>query len=79
VDRRIDDGAAKNHVFFAGETNVVSFGIEQYLWKSDALNSHADPEHSPVGERVQADSQTTFILPKASITVLRGKVKGLRE
>jgi hypothetical protein len=70
-----DDGAANSHAFFAGETNVISFGIEQYLWKSDALNSHADPEHPPVGGVIEAGVGTSFTLPKASITVIRGKIK----
>jgi hypothetical protein len=76
---QFDDASLKSHAFFSGETSVVSFGIEQYDWKNDALNSHADPEHPPVGSALPADSQTVFTLPKASITVLRGKVKGLRE
>ncbi len=60
---------------FSGPVSVVSFGSEQYEWKSDGLNSHADPDHPPAGGTVEADAATVFTLPKASITVLRGKVK----
>lgn len=62
---------------FSGPVTVTSFGAEQYDWKNDGLNSHADPNGPPVGRKVAATSQTVFTLPKASITVLRGKVKGL--
>ncbi len=57
---------------FRGEVAVTSFGSEQYEWKSDGLNSHADPEHPPVGTRILADDSTVYTLPKASITVIRG-------
>jgi hypothetical protein len=72
---QFEDSATKHREFFTGPVSVVSFGSEQYVWKSDALNSHADPEHPPVGTTVEAGSQTVFTLPKASITVLRGKLK----
>jgi F5/8 type C domain-containing protein len=59
---------------FAGPVAFVTFGSEQYVWINDGPNSHPDPDNPPAGTIVQADSQTTFTLPKASITVLRGKV-----
>jgi F5/8 type C domain len=71
---QFEDPSTKHHEFFAGPVSVVSFGSEQYVWKSDALNSHADPEHPPVGTTIEGGAQTVFTLPKASITVLRGKV-----
>ncbi len=64
---------------FSGPVSVITFGAEQYEWKNDGSNSHADPDDPPVGHRVAATAQTTFNLPKASITVLRGKVKGLPD
>ncbi|HTS34326.1 MAG TPA: discoidin domain-containing protein [Candidatus Solibacter sp.] len=69
------EGPSKHAESFTGPVSVVSFGVEQYLWKSDALNSHADPEHPPVGGSVEANSGTLYVLPRASITVLRGKIK----
>ena len=64
---------------FSGPVAVTTFGSEQYEWKPDGVNSHADPDGPAVGFRVQADSKTTFTLPKASVTVLRGKLKGAPE
>jgi len=54
---------------------VTSFGSEQYVWIPDGVKSHADPNDPPVGFQVNAHHNTTFTLPKASITVLRGKVQ----
>ena len=62
-----------------GKPSVVSFGSEQYVWINDGDQQPRRSRTSAGGHKVQADSQTTFTLPKASITVLRGKVKTPRE
>lgn len=67
------DNAARAF-FFAGPVRVVTFGSEQYVWHDDGPRSHADPDAPPVGKYVTAGSATSFTLPKASITVLRGKI-----
>jgi hypothetical protein len=67
------DGKKKST--FAGNVRVVSFGSDQYHWISDGLNSHADPDHPPVGATIEANGHTEFTLPKASITVIRGKLQ----
>ena len=74
-----EDSAAKWRGSFSGPVNFTTFGSEQYVWKDDGTNSHADPDGPPIGTEFQADSQTTFVLPKASITVLRGKATGHGE
>ena len=74
-----EDGRKKREAFFSGPTTLVTFGSEQYVWINDGPNSHADPDHPPVAWTVEAGSQTTFTIPKASITVLRGRVTGLGE
>jgi F5/8 type C domain len=73
-----DDSKTKNGSF-SGPVRVVTFGSEQYVWINDRLNSHPDPDDPPVATTVTANSGTTFTLPKASITVLRGKINGVRE
>ncbi len=73
-----DDSKNKN-ASFSGPVTFVTFGSEQYVWINDGLNSHADPDDPPVATMITAASGTTFTLPKASITVLRGKVAGIRE
>lgn len=67
-----EDAKRKRQTSFAGPVTLVSFGSEQYVWINDGPNSHPDPDHPPVATLLQGPS--TFTLPKASITVLRGRV-----
>ncbi len=69
-----DDAGGKRTKAFKGPVTAVTFGTEQYQWKDDGPNSHADPDGPPVGTTVMATPATAFTLPKASITVLRGKI-----
>jgi hypothetical protein len=68
-----DDSNSNRSVSFTGPVRLVTFGSEQYVWKNDDPKSHADPDGPPVGRTIDAGRDTTFLLPKASITVLRGK------
>jgi hypothetical protein len=70
---------SKESASFSGPATVVTFGSEQYVWIDNGPNSHADPDHPPVATALEAGSQTAFILPKASITVLRGKVATFKD
>ena len=72
-----ENSVTKQRGFLSGPVEIVTFGSEQYEWIDDGNNSHADPDHPPVGTRVTADAKTVFTLPKASITVLRGKTQGV--
>jgi hypothetical protein len=64
---------------FDGEVRLATFGSEQYVWINDGVNSHADPDGPVVARTLATNAQTTFVLPKASVTVLRGKVPGLDQ
>ena len=75
---RIEDAKSKQDGSFFGPVTLVTFGTDQYVWIDDGPNSHADPDHPPVATVVAAGSQTTFTLPKASITVLRGMVAAFK-
>ena len=68
---------ANRHGYFSGPVNMLTFGSEQYVWHSEGPNSHADPDNPPVTTSMLASTETLFTLPKASVTVLRGKVAGL--
>ena len=68
-----ESGKKESH--FAGDVKVVSFGSEQYVWQD---SGHADPDGPPVTSHVTANAQTNFTLPKASVTVISGKVTGSR-
>ena len=71
-----EESTSGKGVSFGGAVRDVTFGSEQYAWINDGLNSHADPDHPPVAATIAATPETVFILPKASITVLRGKLVG---
>src|SRR5271170_2816866 len=73
---QFEDSKSKQNVSFSGPVAFVTFGSEQYVWINDGPESHADPDHPPVATTVAAGPQTSFTLPAASITVLRGKVAG---
>lgn len=71
------DPKTKRDTSFEGPVRFVTFGSEQYVWINDGLNSHADPDNPPAARTILASPEMIFTLPKASITVLRGKVPGL--
>jgi hypothetical protein len=76
---QFEDSARKEKITFSGPVAEVSFGSEQYVWINNGQESHADPDHPPASTTVEAGPQTFFNLPKASITVLRGRVAPLKN
>jgi len=64
---------------FSGAVTFVTFGSEQYAWVNDGPNSHPDPDNPPIATTLQAFSDTVFTLPKASVSVVRGKVAGVER
>ena len=66
------DGTTRN--FFSGPVNAISFGSAQYLWHPDIGNGLADPDGPPARSTITAARDTLFTLPKASITILRGRL-----
>ncbi|MFL6350928.1 MAG: hypothetical protein ACJ74Z_03640 [Bryobacteraceae bacterium] len=61
-------------VTFANAATAVTFGSEQYVWRNEGTASHADPDHPPVLLHAEPGSPGTYTLPKASATVVRGRV-----
>lgn len=60
---------------FTGKVDVINFGSEQYRWHaSPTTGGLADPDGPVLRSQVTADAGTTFVLPKASVTVLRANV-----
>jgi hypothetical protein len=74
-----ENSKSKAGASFTGPVTFVTFGSEQYVWINDGPNSHPDPDSPPIAKTVSANSESTFTLPKASITVLRGKVSGGKD
>jgi hypothetical protein len=67
---------SKKQGTFSGAVSWVTISSEQYVWKADGPNSYADPDGPPAGRSVPGGPQATYLLPKSSVTVLRGKVTG---
>jgi hypothetical protein len=59
---------------FSGPVTMVTFGAAQYVWHSEGPKSHADPDGPPATKTLNAKSGEKFNLPKASVTVLRGRI-----
>ncbi len=72
-----DDSAGNRPRYFSSPVTMVTFGSDQYVWHSDGPKSHADPDNPPVTTSLPAGDGASFTLPKASVTVLRGRVEGL--
>jgi hypothetical protein len=53
---------------------VITFGSEQYHWNPEPNGGSADPDGPAAKSQQNANVETTFTLPKASVTVLRGKI-----
>lgn len=62
---------------FTGRVKVVTFGAAQYVWHSSGPSSHADPDGPPERRTIAWKQGQKMLLPKASVTVLTGKVEGL--
>jgi hypothetical protein len=61
---------------FAGIVTMTTFGAEQYVWHPLGAKSHADPDGPPATTSMNVKSSAGFTLPRASVTVLRGKLDG---
>jgi F5/8 type C domain len=69
------DASGKKVAHLAGPVTKVTFGAEQYVWHSEGQKSHADPDGPASTSTVNAKSGEAFTLPRASVTVLRGKIE----
>ena len=72
---RVTFDDAKGQHSFTGPVTMVTFGSEQYVWHPKGAESYADPDGPPAARVVSGGADATFILPKASVTVLRGRVQ----
>jgi len=70
--RIVFHGESNHERFFSGPVDFVTFGSEQYQWHPPTAS--ADPDGPPLRTSIQADPSTTFELPRASVTVIRGTI-----
>ncbi len=69
------DAAAKKESSFDSAVGMVTFGSEQYQWHSNLKGGMAEPDGPPARSSIAGGAGATYTLPKASVTVLRGKLK----
>jgi hypothetical protein len=68
------DDASSNRSFAAPVT-MITFGKAQYQWHPGRKNGYADPDGPAVRSSVESAADSQYVLPAASMTVLRGKLK----
>ena len=68
------DAAANAALVFSGPVKVVNWGAAQYVWHPAGADSYADPDNLPVTTTMTAGAETSFTLPKASVTVIVGRL-----
>jgi hypothetical protein len=71
-----EDGGKETAARFAGAVKMVTFGAAEYVWHPSGATSHADPDGPAKRSTVEWKEGQKVMLPKASITVLTGKVSG---
>ncbi len=74
VSIAFEDGGKETAAQFGGAVKVVTFGAAEYVWHWSGATSHADPDGPPKRSEIEWKSGQKVLLPKASITVLTGKV-----
>lgn len=60
--------------FLAGPVTILTFGRAQYQWHPDRKKGHADPDGPPAASTLNGGQDTQYILPAASLTILRGQL-----
>src|SRR5271163_3737604 len=68
-----DEGGGKH---FSGDVSVSTFGVGQYVWHPEIKGGWADPDGPAARTTVRAGRETQFVLPQASVSVIRGRIGG---
>ncbi len=68
------DQSAGHTRYFDGIVERITFGPAEYQWHAGANGGHADPDGPASKTTQKGGADTKYVLPKASIVVLRGKI-----
>jgi hypothetical protein len=68
------DETTKRTRSFDGAVERITFGAAEYQWHQTDLVGHADPDGPPARTTLRGDPAAKYVLPKASVVVLRGKL-----
>lgn len=71
-----EDNGQETAAQFSGRVKRVTFGAAEYVWHSSGATSHADPDGPPKHTVEEWKDGEKVLLPKASVTVLTGRVGG---
>lgn len=77
VNIEFEEGGKETAGRFTGTVKKVTFGAAEYVWRPAGAASHADPDGPPKRETLEWKEGQKVLLPKASMTVLTGKVAGI--
>ena len=75
VQVNFHDAVHNSDHYFRGDVTQVSFGSDNYTWHPKGQNGYADPDGPAVTSTQPGGAGIQYILPAASITVLRGRVR----
>lgn len=75
VQIEFQDSASGAKKHFAGNAEVITFGSEQYQWHPNVDGGTANPDGPAARSSVNASGDTEFVLPKASVCVIRGRIR----
>jgi hypothetical protein len=68
------DAQTKRDRYFSAQVDRITFGAEEYQWHPEGRGGHADPDGPPTKTTVSGGADARYVLPKASITVLRSRL-----
>jgi hypothetical protein len=68
------DSETKESRRFIDQVERITFGATEYQWHANGANGYAEPDGPAARSTVMASAEALYVLPKASITVLRGKI-----
>lgn len=71
-----EDGGKETAARFEGLVSTVTFGAAEYVWHSSGETSHADPDGPASRGSIVWKEGQKVLLPRASVTVVTGKVHG---
>jgi len=74
VQLAFHDATASTDSQFAGPVDMITFGSDQYRWIATPDGGSASPDGPAARSQITAAPTTTYTLPKASVTVLRGHI-----
>jgi len=77
VELSFENGGKRMAEGFAGPVKRVLFGAAEYVWHSSGTTSRADPDGPAKRSTLDWKQGQKVTLPKASVTVLTGKVSEL--